>query len=755
MFNSDKQRQVDDKRRANRSRPRLETLEHRVVLSTFKVNSTLDTVAVSLKTGKDASGHISLRSAIMAADAKPNADTIIVPAGMFTLTLAGAGEDAAATGDLDITRNLTIKGKGASTVVNGNNLDRVFDVLGGKVSISKLTIQGGLAAGSGGGINNHAGARLMLTSVQVVNNVAAGTQGTGGVAGTGGNLATAGGAGGDALGGGIFNAGTLILNKSTIMGDQARGGAGGKGGAGSDAAGLTGTGGGDGHTAQAANGAAGGAGGSGSGGGIFNATGASLTVSASTFLNNSAPGGAGGAGGAGGGASGGAGGSGVTIGASGSGGNGVGGSGANGGAGGTGQGGGLVNLGQATFSGKASTFVSDNATGGIGGTAGDGGGGFGGTGGDGGSGSIGGIGGTGGDGTGGIAGQGGNGGAGFGGGIFNGAGASFTNTVALTISTNTAAGNLGGAGGMGGAGVAGHGGSGGASNTSNDGPGGDGGNSSGGVGGNGGLGGQGQGGGLFNAATGTVKFQSQKRSKTAPESIFTNNQANGGGGGRGEIGGGGTGGSGGSSGGPSANGGSAGAVKAGDGGPSGATNEGLGGGVFNAGSASFTGVTVDFTTNQATGAIGGQGANGGEAFGEIGGNGLPAGSNANATGGNGGNAGNGGIGQGGGLFNTTTGALVIEPRLGAKKHSKQTNATDTITGNKASAGGAGSPGAGGLAHVAAGATATNGTAGPAASAGVGVGGGIVNVGTATIDNTTISGNTATTNDNDIDGTFSS
>ena len=103
MSNSDKQRQGDDRRCAKRSRPWLESLEHRVVLSTFKVNTTLDTVAVSLKTGKDASGHISLRSAIMAADAKPNADTIIVPAGMFTLTLAGAGEDAAATGDLDIT----------------------------------------------------------------------------------------------------------------------------------------------------------------------------------------------------------------------------------------------------------------------------------------------------------------------------------------------------------------------------------------------------------------------------------------------------------------------------------------------------------------------------------------------------------------------------------------------------------------------------------------------------------------------------
>ena len=48
---------------ANRSRPGLELLEQRVTPSTFHVNSLLDTVAVNLKTGKDASGHISLRSA--------------------------------------------------------------------------------------------------------------------------------------------------------------------------------------------------------------------------------------------------------------------------------------------------------------------------------------------------------------------------------------------------------------------------------------------------------------------------------------------------------------------------------------------------------------------------------------------------------------------------------------------------------------------------------------------------------------------
>ena len=101
------------KRNARASQPRLEDLEDRMVLSTFKVNTTLDTVAVNLNNGKDATGHVSLRSAIMAANAKPNSDTIIVPSGTYTLTLLGAGEDNDATGDLDIKSNLTIKGKGA------------------------------------------------------------------------------------------------------------------------------------------------------------------------------------------------------------------------------------------------------------------------------------------------------------------------------------------------------------------------------------------------------------------------------------------------------------------------------------------------------------------------------------------------------------------------------------------------------------------------------------------------------------------
>ena len=157
MF-SYRMQQVGRKRSATRLRPEVDGLEQRLVLSTFKVNTTLDTVAVSLQNGKDANGKISLRSAIQAANARGGSNTIVVPSGTFKLTVAGAGEDASASGDLDITRNVTIKGKNSSsTIIDGNNLDRVFQIVTGKVTISNVTIKHGLVIGDGGGILNSGG----------------------------------------------------------------------------------------------------------------------------------------------------------------------------------------------------------------------------------------------------------------------------------------------------------------------------------------------------------------------------------------------------------------------------------------------------------------------------------------------------------------------------------------------------------------------------------------------------------------------
>jgi CSLREA domain-containing protein len=111
-------------------------------------------------------GACTLRAAIQEANTTAEPDTIILPAGVYTLTLENLGnfpEDAAETGDLDITTNIVIEGAGASvTVVAASDdlNDRVFHLLGENavVAMNRLAIRNGnttgLAAGTrdGGGI---------------------------------------------------------------------------------------------------------------------------------------------------------------------------------------------------------------------------------------------------------------------------------------------------------------------------------------------------------------------------------------------------------------------------------------------------------------------------------------------------------------------------------------------------------------------------------------------------------------------------
>ena len=221
--------------RETRCQPGLESLEVRQVPATFSVNTVLDTVAVNLQTGKDATGHISLRSAIMAANAKPDADTINLPNGLFKITIAGTGEDAAAKGDLDLKGDLTITGRGhTGTIIDGSGLDRVFQVLSGNVSLSQLTIQGGRSNVGGGLLNS--GGHVTLSSAFVENNQAIGANGAAGANNDVPSVpATNGQNGGEADGGGIANAsGSLTLINSTVDNNSAFGGDGGRGGDGGD-----------------------------------------------------------------------------------------------------------------------------------------------------------------------------------------------------------------------------------------------------------------------------------------------------------------------------------------------------------------------------------------------------------------------------------------------------------------------------------------------------------------------------------------
>lgn len=134
--------------------------------STFTVNSTLDEPNPSPSSGNcvsTPSGVCTLRAAIQAANATAGPDTIIVPAGTFSITRPGF-DDVAVFGDLDITDSVTIQGAGsAATIIDGNGSvtnDRVFQVLISTyaVTMTGMTIRNGNAttltnpSGLGGGI---------------------------------------------------------------------------------------------------------------------------------------------------------------------------------------------------------------------------------------------------------------------------------------------------------------------------------------------------------------------------------------------------------------------------------------------------------------------------------------------------------------------------------------------------------------------------------------------------------------------------
>jgi CSLREA domain-containing protein len=107
---------------------------------TFTVNTTNDTLSAGACAAATP-GQCSLREAISEANAAAGVDTIMVPAGTYTLTITNAtpnGENANATGDLDITDGVNIIGAvdGAgnpTTIVQagpsaGTGIDKVFSV---------------------------------------------------------------------------------------------------------------------------------------------------------------------------------------------------------------------------------------------------------------------------------------------------------------------------------------------------------------------------------------------------------------------------------------------------------------------------------------------------------------------------------------------------------------------------------------------------------------------------------------------------
>ena len=122
--------------------------------ASFTVNATNDAVDASPGDGvcADVAGACTLRAAVMEANALPGADEISLPAGTYVLSIPGAGEDASATGDLDVTADLTITGAGRdTTVIDAGGLDRALHVVGSiRMNAQNLLLTNGSAGTSAG-----------------------------------------------------------------------------------------------------------------------------------------------------------------------------------------------------------------------------------------------------------------------------------------------------------------------------------------------------------------------------------------------------------------------------------------------------------------------------------------------------------------------------------------------------------------------------------------------------------------------------
>ncbi len=159
----------------------------------------------------------SLREAIIAANAASGPDVIYVPPNTYTLSIDGVGEDAAVTGDLDITDDLTIIGAGVGdTIIDGGGIDRVFDIIGPiTVTLDGLRIQNG-AADNGDGLKNEGGT-VTLANIAVSNNDGGGIRNQGIATLTNSMI-------NDNHDRGIYNTGTLTITNGVISGNGASGG---------------------------------------------------------------------------------------------------------------------------------------------------------------------------------------------------------------------------------------------------------------------------------------------------------------------------------------------------------------------------------------------------------------------------------------------------------------------------------------------------------------------------------------------------
>lgn len=234
--------------------------------ATFTIDDVADLVDRAPGDGvcETAAMTCTLRAAIQEANALPGPDRVGVSNELldpFTLAIAGAGEDQAASGDLDITEDLTIDGTRAdppaliTSGLDAAGLDRAFHVLPGVTAVlTGLAVRDGAtgpgehgggilnegildarvlvftsAAGGDGGALYNAGTAVVTSRYQ--RNTAAGRGGAIANVGTltiDGDLYYASILGNEApVAGGIYNGGTLVGAGFSIMENHATTGPGG------------------------------------------------------------------------------------------------------------------------------------------------------------------------------------------------------------------------------------------------------------------------------------------------------------------------------------------------------------------------------------------------------------------------------------------------------------------------------------------------------------------------------------------------
>jgi len=255
---------------------------HRRATSRRELRPTVERLEVlTLLTNYTAATVSDLIADINASNQQGGTNTIALVAGNSFLLTAVDNTTDGATGlpVIAVHDNLTIVGNGdaiARSTVTGTPAFRLLDVAAGaSLTLQNLTLQGGLAFGSGVGVSAEGGAvynqgTLDLNGVTVQDNEALGAPGVNRRYGNGGK-------GGNGSGGGLYVAGgSLTLTGSTLSADTAQGGQGGQGG----------------HSDTFANGD-GGDGGNGSGGGLYVA-GGSVTLTGVTLSADTAQGGQGG-----------------------------------------------------------------------------------------------------------------------------------------------------------------------------------------------------------------------------------------------------------------------------------------------------------------------------------------------------------------------------------------------------------------------------------------------------------------------------